>query len=104
MRRGGSRRTSPSCRTCCAGRDLNRGGICYTALMSKLPKHHYIPVFYLQQWADNRGRLVEYSRQGRHNFVKARPTSPKGTGYVRGLNLIPGATPDIAHFVEKQFL
>jgi hypothetical protein len=58
--------------------------------MSKEPKHHYLPRFYLEQWADDRKRLIEYSRQGPGNFVKARPTSPRGTGYVRGLNTIPG--------------
>jgi hypothetical protein len=72
--------------------------------MSKHPKHHYIPVFYLQQWADTCGRLIEYSRQGPHNFVKARPTSPTGTGYARGLNLVPGASPDVVEFVEKEFM
>jgi hypothetical protein len=71
---------------------------------AKDPKHHYIPVFYLQQWADDRGRMIEYSRQGKHKFVKARPTSPTGTGYVRGLNLVPGVPPDKAEFVEKEFM
>lgn len=70
----------------------------------KEPKHHYIPCFYLQQWANKQSRLIEYSRQGKHNFVRARPTSPKGTGYVRGLNLIPGAPPEVAAFVEVKFM
>jgi len=72
--------------------------------MSKEPKHHYLPRFYLQRWADHRGRLIEYSRQGKHNFVKTRPTSPRGTGYIRGLNLIPEVSPDIAEFIEKKFM
>jgi hypothetical protein len=72
--------------------------------MSKEPKHHYLPRFYLEQWTDARKRLIEYSLQGPENFVKTRPTSPKGTGYVRGLNTIPGAPPENAEFVEKEFM
>jgi hypothetical protein len=56
--------------------------------VSKHPKHHYIPVFYLKEWTDDRGRLLEFSRPYDHT-VKARPTSPDGTGYIRGLNILP---------------
>lgn len=70
----------------------------------KEPKHHYIPVFYLKQWADDRGRLIEFSRQGKHGFVAPRHTAPRGTGYVRGLNLIPGEPPESGEFVEREFL
>ncbi len=64
----------------------------------KLPKHHYIPVFYLNQWA-TKGRLIEFSRPYR-SFVKARPTSPEGTGYVRGLNVMKGLPPHSAEQFE----
>ncbi len=64
----------------------------------KLPKHHYIPVFYLRQWATN-GRLIEFSRPYR-SVVKARPTSPEGTGYVRGLNVMKGLPPESAEQFE----
>jgi Protein of unknown function (DUF4238) len=50
----------------------------------KLPKHHYIPVFYLREWVDSKNRLMEFSRPTRKE-VKARDTAPTGTGYVRGL-------------------
>jgi hypothetical protein len=72
--------------------------------MSKEPKHHYIPVFYLKRWAANDGRLVEYSRQGKHNFVTVRWTSPTGTAYVRGLNIVPGGSAAASEFVEKKFM
>jgi carboxyl-terminal processing protease len=48
--------------------------------MSKEPKHHYIPCFDLQQWADADSRLIEYSRQGPALSVKTRPT---GNGALR---------------------
>jgi hypothetical protein len=35
----------------------------------KLPKHHYIPVFYLKQWTNRDGILCEYSRK--YKEVKA---------------------------------
>ena len=72
--------------------------------MSKEPKHHYIPVFYLRQWADECSRLVEYSRQGPHRVVKGRPTSPTGTGYVRGLYRIEDVDPNVVNVVETLFL
>ena len=46
-------------------------------------KHHYIPKFYLKQWAGPDGRLCEFAQ--RYKGVEARPTYPDGTGYVRGL-------------------
>ncbi|WP_354002189.1 DUF4238 domain-containing protein [uncultured Reyranella sp.] len=30
--------------------------------MSKLIKHHYIPVFYLKSWIGTDGKLCEFSR------------------------------------------
>jgi hypothetical protein len=72
--------------------------------MLKEPKHHYIPVFYLRQWADECSRLVEYSRQGPHRVVKARPTSPTGTGYVRGLYRLEDVDPNVVNVVETLFL
>jgi len=72
--------------------------------MLKEPKHHYIPVFYLRQWADECSRLVEYSRQGPHRVVKARPTSPSGTGYVRGLYRLEDVDPNVVNVVETLFL
>jgi hypothetical protein len=72
--------------------------------MPKDPKHHYVPVFYLQQWAGARSRLIEFSRQGPDQVVKSRPTSPTGTGYVRGLYRMDDIDPDVVNAVETLFL
>src|SRR4051794_36611270 len=65
--------------------------------MPQEPKHHYIPVFYLKQWANEKKELCEFSNP--YDRVKPRTTSPDGTGYVRGLNTVEGL-PD----VEKRYL
>jgi Protein of unknown function (DUF4238) len=70
--------------------------------VTKLPKHHYVPVFYLREWAGNDGRLAEFSRPT-GNDVKSRPAGPKGTGYVRGLYRFEGATEDAAEAFERLF-
>lgn len=70
----------------------------------KEPKHHYIPVFYLKQWAGVGSRLIEFSRQGPNGAVKPRPTSPTGTGYVRGLYRIEDVDPNVVNAVEVLFL
>jgi hypothetical protein len=65
-------------------------------------KHHYIPVFYLKQWAGADGRLCQYSRP--YNRVKPRRVHPDGTGYVRGLYAIDDADPAVVNAVETMFL
>jgi hypothetical protein len=67
-----------------------------------LPKHHYIPVFYLKQWAGPDGRLVEFSRP-HGSIVKPRRTHPDGTGFVRGLYRLPGVPDDVAETIEQKF-
>jgi Protein of unknown function (DUF4238) len=86
------------------GRTVRIVRLGYISRMPKAPKHHYIPVFYLQQWADECSRLVEYSRQGPGGVVKTRPTSPAGTGYVRGLYRIEDVDPSVVNVVETLFL
>ena len=65
-------------------------------------KHHYIPKFYLKQWAGVDGRVCEFSRP--HKEVRPRMTVPDGTGYVRGLYTFPELQPGAADFLEQQFL
>ena len=70
--------------------------------MSKEGRHHYIPIFYLKQWArDNKGRLCEFSEP--YDRVKPRMTHPRGTGYVDGLNTVEGLPPAEARFLEDVF-
>ncbi len=66
--------------------------------------HHYIPVFYLKQWANDRKRLIEFSRQGPARIVKPRPTSPKGTGYVPGLYALDDIDPFVVNAVETLYM
>jgi Protein of unknown function (DUF4238) len=68
----------------------------------KLPKHHYIPVFYLKQWKGGDGRLCEYSKP--YKKVVPRRTSPDGTGYVRGLYRLPNVSDDKAEVVETIYM
>jgi len=67
--------------------------------MKNLPKHHYIPVFYLKQWADSKGRLTAFKRPHGETVI-ASSTTPKHTGYVRGLYWLEGATPEEANRIE----
>jgi hypothetical protein len=70
--------------------------------MPKGQKHHYIPIFYLNQWAGSDGRLIEYCR--RYQGIVPRPTYPDGTGYVRGLYTIPDVPPDQAEVIETKLM
>jgi hypothetical protein len=69
--------------------------------VSKLGKHHYIPVFYLKQWAGSDGRVCEFSKP--YDRVKPKRVHPDGTAYVHGLNTIPGLPAHEADFLESYF-
>jgi len=68
--------------------------------MPKEPKHHYIPIFYLEQWRKADGPLIEFCR--RYEGIVARPTYPAGTGYVRGLYRLPDVPADQAEIIETK--
>jgi hypothetical protein len=70
--------------------------------VAKLPKHHYIPVFYLKQWQGPDRRVIEFSRPYKDK-VKPRNVHPDGTGYVRGLYRMPGVADEHAEVIEKSF-
>jgi hypothetical protein len=70
--------------------------------MPKEPKHHYVPIFYLRQWAAADGKLIEYCR--RYKGVETRLTTPAGTGYVRGLNKLADAPPGYEYVVETKVM
>jgi hypothetical protein len=69
--------------------------------MSTEGKHHYIPVFYLKQWAGKDDRVCEFSKP--YDRVKPRRVHSDGTAYVHGLNTIPGLPPHETHFLESYF-
>jgi hypothetical protein len=73
-----------------------------TPTEKRLPKHHYIPAFYLRQWRGADGRLCEYSKP--YKEVVPRRTSPDGTGYVRGLYRLPNVSAAKAELVETLYM
>jgi hypothetical protein len=70
--------------------------------MSDPEKHHYLPVFYLKQWAALDGRVIRYYRPNRE--VVAHPIAPKNTGYEQGLYSLEGYEPEQRNVIEKQFM
>jgi hypothetical protein len=69
--------------------------------MSKKPKDHYSPVFYLRQWARDRGELCEFTKSGEQ--IEARMVGSAGTGHVHGLNTVEGLPPAEARYLEDVF-
>jgi len=76
-------------------------------------KHHYIPVFYLKQWAGQDGRVCEFSRPYEIKAdrpipdtipVKPRRTHPDGTGFIPDLYTFASLNPELANFLEGKFL
>lgn len=65
-------------------------------------KHHYVPIFYLKQWAGKDGRVVEYSRPYRD--VKALRKYPAATGYQIDLYTLDGLPAEKAQTLESDFL
>ena len=70
--------------------------------MSNPEKHHYLPVFYLRQWAGLDGRVIRYYRPNRE--VVAHPIAPKNTGYEAGLYSLTGYDPKQRNVIEKNFM
>jgi hypothetical protein len=75
-------------------------------------KHHYIPVFYLKQWAGKDGRVCEFSRPYDIKAdrptpevipVKPRRTYPDGTGFIPDLYTFASLNPELANFLEGEF-
>jgi hypothetical protein len=64
-------------------------------------KYHYVPVFYLKQWAGSDG-LCQYSRP--YKFVKPKRVHPDATGYIRGLYAFDGLPAETANIIETKFL
>ena len=70
--------------------------------MSDPEKHHYLPVFYLKQWAALDGRVIRYYRPNRE--VVAHPITPKNTGFEHGLYSLEGYSPEQRNIIEKNFM
>jgi hypothetical protein len=65
-------------------------------------KHHYIPVFYLKQWAGGDRQVCEYRRVG--GKVIARRRFPDGTGYKVDLYRLDGVPDPVAQVFESTFM
>ena len=63
--------------------------------------HHFIPAFYLTQWAVTDDELVEYCIK-QHKLI-AKPVGPRATGYVRDLYAFPEFPPEHAQHLEAKF-
>lgn len=64
-------------------------------------KHHYIPVFYLRQWATN-GFLCEIRKiQGK---VVVHSKAPDGTGWQKDLYKVEGVALELAQHFERTFM
>src|SRR5882757_9387484 len=48
-------------------------------LMGDPHKHHFIPSFYLSQWANADCKLIEFTRK--YNKLIAKPIGPDATGF-----------------------
>jgi hypothetical protein len=70
--------------------------------MSDPKKHHYLPVFYLKQWAALDGRVIRYHRPNRE--VVAHPIAPKNTAYEEALYSLEGYQPEQRNVIEKKFM
>jgi hypothetical protein len=70
--------------------------------MSKEGDHHYLPIFYLKQWAGSDGRICEYKR--RYHGVLPKRVFPAATGYVRGLYSVDDTDPEVINVIETKFL
>jgi Protein of unknown function (DUF4238) len=65
-------------------------------------KHHYIPVFYLRQWASADKRVCVMRKVQSGLWVDR--LSPKGTGYKKDLYRIENVSPELAQSFESEFL
>jgi hypothetical protein len=73
-----------------------------SSTMSKAGKHHFVPVFYLQQWAGTDKQICEYRQ--RYHGVMPKRVFPDATGYVHGLYSVPGLPVENEQYVEKRFM
>jgi Protein of unknown function (DUF4238) len=65
-------------------------------------RHHYIPEFYLKQWAGKDGRLVEYSKPWA-DTVKPKRVYPRQTGFEDRLNELAGVPEPARQHLETHF-
>ena len=65
-------------------------------------KHHFIPAFYLKNWAIDDGYLIEYSRP--YHEIRPHRRHPNASAYQRDLYSFNELPSDIAQQLESNFL
>src|SRR5215207_9747206 len=65
-------------------------------------RHHYIPEFYLKQWANSKGQLTQFSKPYRDTVVPKR-VYPRQTGFVDRLYSLQGVPEEQADVYERLF-
>ncbi len=66
-------------------------------------RHHYVPVFYLKQWAAQDGRLIEFSRPYGKKIV-AQSVFPKESGFEWQLYSTDGVPHEDRHKIETEVM
>ncbi|TPI27333.1 DUF4238 domain-containing protein, partial [Mesorhizobium sp. B3-1-9] len=70
---------------------------------NKPHRHHFLPVFYLRQWAGADQKIVRFTRPY-GNVVKPRRVHPDGAGYIERLYAVEGLPDDAKQDLETEFL
>jgi hypothetical protein len=70
--------------------------------MNEPINHHYLPVFYLRQWAGSDGRVIRFYRP--YDKVVASPIAPSNTGYEPLLYSLDGYPPEVRQRIEKEYM
>ena len=65
--------------------------------------HHYVPVFYLKQWAGEDSRICQY-RKVYKKKIDVRRKYPSATGFQTDLYKIDGLPPEDEQAIEVQFM
>ncbi|RUU81266.1 DUF4238 domain-containing protein [Mesorhizobium sp. M7A.F.Ca.MR.362.00.0.0] len=67
-------------------------------------KHHFLPVFYLKEWAGADGRIVQFSRPNpRDDRIKPLRRHPSAVGYIDRLYAAEGLPEKVANLFETAF-
>ena len=71
--------------------------------MSDPSKHHFVPIFYLKQWADAADdKLATYYRP--HKDVVVKRYAPSAVGYERQLYTLEGYAADTRNAIERDYM
>ncbi len=71
------------------------------ASMNAPRDHHFTPAFYLKQWANPSGKLIEYTRKG--GKLISKPVGPRSTGYERDVYAFPELPSNTTQYLEQVF-